>query len=689
MGVFSSTVFYDNEIAKTIDFNNGENSVHEALGLLVREVFSPGTNKVIINGLTVRERATPSMNVDVDAGTAFDPVLEQIIYNTDSAGPIAVATAHVSQVRIDIIEMRRSTVPYNTQQRAFRDPLPPNSISYQNVTTQKKYVAEFQTKAGTPGTGIPATVDSGWVKLAEIYVGAGVSTILNINIKNCSGGYDGEVTASWIGETAITYKLGANSTLKTTFRNQHTELGAHNAAGFLLVGIGALALAANTTGIGNMAVGVNALQLNTIGSYNTAIGNLALQKNTNGGNNTAVGESALNANTIGINNTAVGCAALPRNTIGSANIAIGYNTLAANTTGNDNVAVGNSALTANMTGSYNVAIGYHTLYTNTTSSYNVAVGWSALNLNTTGQKNTAIGYNALTANTIGNYNVALGYVALESNTTAIENTAIGAGALQKNTSGVSNTAIGYDALNANINGCNNIAIGAHALSASIQGGSNIAIGNNTLSTYGGLTGNNVAIGHEALKLNLNGTYNVAIGYHALGALTTGEFNTAIGSLTGVITTGRNNTLIGYSATPSLSTINNEITLGNSSITALRCNVTTITALSDERDKADIKDFAVGLSALLDVRTIEYKWDRREWYIDGVRTGEKKSNVVNVGFSAQNLKAVIEKHNLAHLNLVYESNPDKLEITPGNLLPVLVNAIKELNARIVALEKPNS
>ena len=38
-----------------------------------------------------------------------------------------------------------------------------------------------------------------------------------------------------------------------------------------------------------------------------------------------------------------------------------------------------------------------------------------------------------------------------------------------------------------------------------------------------------------------------------------------------------------------------------------------------------------------------------------------------------------------MNLVYESNPDKLEATYGNLIPTMVQAIKELSTKNEALE----
>ena len=38
-----------------------------------------------------------------------------------------------------------------------------------------------------------------------------------------------------------------------------------------------------------------------------------------------------------------------------------------------------------------------------------------------------------------------------------------------------------------------------------------------------------------------------------------------------------------------------------------------------------------------------------------------------------------------LDLVYESNPEKLEAKQGKLIPVLVKAIQELSVKVTALE----
>ena len=144
------------------------------------------------------------------------------------------------------------------------------------------------------------------------------------------------------------------------------------------------------------------------------------------------------------------------------------------------------------------------------------------------------------------------------------------------------------------------------------------------------------------------------------------------------TTGSNNTLIGYRAVPSTNTISNEITLGNSDVITLRCAAASLSSLSDARDKKDVLPLAYGLDFLTLLRPVSFTWDCR----DGSRAGQTSS-----GFIAQEVKAAQESIVGATeaLHLVYEANPEQLEMTAGNLLPVLVKAIQELSIRIKALE----
>jgi hypothetical protein len=196
-----------------------------------------------------------------------------------------------------------------------------------------------------------------------------------------------------------------------------------------------------------------------------------------------------------------------------------------------------------------------------------------------------------------------------------------------------------------------------------------------------------AFGYRSLFATSGSIGNSAFGFRALQSNTTGINNTAIGYNAGsAVTTGTNLTIIGFNAAASSATATNEITLGNANVATLRCQVTTITALSDFRDKTDINNVDVGLSFVEKLRPVTFKWDKREWYTDGNRDGSKKDTITQVGFIAQELKQLQEQEGVEYLKLVYESNPEKLEATPGNLLIPLIKAIQELSVKVKALEE---
>jgi len=142
-------------------------------------------------------------------------------------------------------------------------------------------------------------------------------------------------------------------------------------------------------------------------------------------------------------------------------------------------------------------------------------------------------------------------------------------------------------------------------------------------------------------------------------------NNAIASADGVT----NEIAIGYNAVGRGS---NTIVLGNSSITALKCQVQTITSLSDKRDKTNIQDSEYGLDLISKLKPVTFDWNMR----DGAKVGIK-----DLGFIAQDLQEV----NDDYTQLVEDKNPEKLEASYGRLIPVLVKAIQELKAEIELLK----
>jgi hypothetical protein len=305
-------------------------------------------------------------------------------------------------------------------------------------------------------------------------------------------------------------------------------------------------------------------------------------------------------------------------------------------------------------------------------SDNTAVGSSALNANTTGTSNTAVGQNSLLQNSDGTNNTGVGRNTLFALLSGNSNTALGAFCLQNTTSN-NNTAVGSICLASLTTGSANTAVGNNALANSSTASDNTAIGQGSMA--GNTTGsNNTALGRDALSFNATGADNVAVGKNAL-LLTTAGTNTAVGAAAlSTTTTGTNNTGIGNGANAAAAGTSNSITLGNSSINSLRCQVTTITALSDARDKTNIVDIPAGLSFVQALRPVSFDWNMR----DGAKVGVRE-----FGFIAQELQKAQEVTGITVPHLVLEENPEKLEASSGTLLPILVKAIQELKAEFDA------
>jgi len=293
-----------------------------------------------------------------------------------------------------------------------------------------------------------------------------------------------------------------------------------------------------------------------------------------------------------------------------------------------------------------------------------------------GTRNSFLGENAGANITTGDSNVGIGFGALENNTGGNENIAIGRAALDAG-SPSSSIAIGGNAASSTV-GSNNVCIGAGAASnMSAFSSENVIIGRAAANgSVSGVT-NSVIIGDIAC-INNAPSDCVAIGAGTM-ASTSGQYNTAVGQSSGSsIGTGTNNTCLGHNADPSTTGVSNEITLGDAAVSTLRCQTTSITSLSDARDKKDVEDANIGLDFINDLRPVKFVWDTRD--------GAKK-DIKEVGFIAQELDEVQQKHGVEdHLQLVLKNNPDKLEASQGKLIPILVQAIKDLKKEIDELKK---
>lgn len=215
---------------------------------------------------------------------------------------------------------------------------------------------------------------------------------------------------------------------------------------------------------------------------------------------------------------------------------------------------------------------------------------------------------------------------------------------------------------------------------------------------------------EGQRALFNGTTcdeTIAIGPNSAGGTTTALRGVWAGSATGTNLNGNNNTGYGYNAgsvgspqtyqntgnfgANAVPNASDRITFGDGSITQLRAQVTTITALSDERYKKNIRKLDIPDEFFEELEIVCYEWDNDKWLLDEFGQiaidddGRPFPAGIWVGVIAQKLDALQKKFGLEWLNLVDKSNPNRWEATPGNILFFMTLYVQRKAATIKALD----
>ena len=522
--------------------------------------------------------------------------------------------------------------------------------------------------------------------------------------------------ASMTSLTSGSHNIGLGTTLTSVTTGEHN------------IGIGDDSLT-NITGNGNIAIGGNANATATTASKTIAIGTNSVASSIGAiaiGSNLITSEAhgpeqdaaqARVMNSIAIGNNATSGAS---NGAGQNSIAIG-NQARANST-SDSGASGIAIGAYSNAGGHSVALGTSALRSNTTGSDNIAVGTSALRSNTTGSVNTALGENSLYANTTGEHNISIGYAAMQHNDTGSYNIAIGDYALNASDTGSNNIAIGRDAMyfQTNIN-TGNTAVGTQAMAGTAKASNyyNTAIGYQALHSAGNNSnnaGHNTAVGAEALYNNITGNYNTSIGSGACRYVT-GSNKTCIGAFSGPSSSNpvrldskerifigsgdpatleihnglSRNSIIGSTRGSSNAVLINGDLIVNGFITSkfydtdsfvtpgrygrymhwydINSGYVSAWRSSDRRLKYVGKENTSGLEKIKQLKVFNYTFKK-----DATKTP-------HVGVIAQDLQKVFP-------NAVQKGKDGFLTIRMEDMFYAVINAIKELDAKINALQKEN-
>lgn len=108
------------------------------------------------------------------------------------------------------------------------------------------------------------------------------------------------------------------------------------------------------------------------------------------------------------------------------------------------------------------------------------------------------------------------------------------------------------------------------------------------------------------------------------------------------------------------------------------NYTTLTDISDIRDKRQVTFLPTGIDFIEKLVPCVWTWD--------VREGGPARQGRGTGFVAQDLLETVEDFGAEDSNLVDTSDPDQYKVSTHNLIPILVKAIQELSAEMEYLRR---
>jgi hypothetical protein len=210
------------------------------------------------------------------------------------------------------------------------------------------------------------------------------------------------------------------------------------------------------------------------------------------------------------------------------------------------------------------------------------------------------------------------------------------------------------------------------------------------------SGNNTCIGHHSGSAISTGTNNTCLGNYAGDAITTGDYNVCLGNAEGSTrTTGDYNISVGNNNDHSATGCTHEIIIGANNATGkgdstafiapgsgavyAGNNSANFSTTSDRRIKKNIADNNTGLDAINQVRVRNFEYRTPDEIDELPKEAAIGKEGIQLGVIAQEIQTVLP-------DVVRQETTGCLTVDPDNMTWYLVNAVKQLSAKVEELEK---
>ena len=191
------------ERAKNEDFEYGFQSIIRNMAFLDRMLTSTSNDYVVGGSVSA---VSGTMTIIIDKFWANGEALDLPALINDAVSDPIVITAPVNSPQYSIIQVRGILQGFDNQQRAFFDP-ETESVIYHNIDTKTRLNADIVIKYAQEGAAYAPTTDTGYVKIAEMYIEPGTVAITQDNIINVSAIHQGDENVGWTNEKTRTFKV--------------------------------------------------------------------------------------------------------------------------------------------------------------------------------------------------------------------------------------------------------------------------------------------------------------------------------------------------------------------------------------------------------------------------------------------------------------------------------------------------